>query len=279
MPGALGGSGDPAAAPLRQLPVSTRPRLTKPRYTDLPLGLGVTVTTSPAPTSTAISTSTTATPSSTTTTLAPGAFVGTVATVTASDVPYSWRPGCPVSPSQLRMLKLSYWGFDNQPHLGSMVVNATVTADVLTIFSRLFAEHFPIHQMQPVDAYHGSDPMSMTADNTSGFNCRDAGARYRRSGRCTPTAKPSTSTPSRTPTSRAEPSCPGGRRLPRPIRRRPAWPWPGVSWYRRSHLSAGSGAVVGPHPTTSISPKRAGDQGFFTCPGRPRRWWGTGSRR
>jgi hypothetical protein len=28
--------------------------------------------------------------------------------------------------------------------------------------------------MKPVDAYHGSDPKSMAADNTSGFNCRRA---------------------------------------------------------------------------------------------------------
>ncbi len=55
-----------------------------------------------------------------------------------------------------------------------MVVNVAVTVDVLNIFARLFAEHFPIHQMQPVDAYHGSDPESMAADNTSGFNCRYA---------------------------------------------------------------------------------------------------------
>ncbi len=28
--------------------------------------------------------------------------------------------------------------------------------------------------MVPVDAFQGSDPESMAADNTSGFNCRDA---------------------------------------------------------------------------------------------------------
>jgi hypothetical protein len=72
------------------------------------------------------------------------------------------------------MLHMSYWGFDNQAHVGVMVVNAAVTGDVLKIFSTLFAEHFPIHQMQPVDAYRGSDPASMAADNTSGFNCRYA---------------------------------------------------------------------------------------------------------
>ena len=72
------------------------------------------------------------------------------------------------------MLQLSYWGFDNQPHVGTMVVNASVTSAVIKVFSRLFAEHFPIYQMQPEDAYHGSDPASMAADNTSGFNCRYA---------------------------------------------------------------------------------------------------------
>jgi len=49
-----------------------------------------------------------------------------------------------------------------------------VTADVLKIFARLFAQHFPIHQMQPIDVFHGSDAESMDADNTSGFNCRYA---------------------------------------------------------------------------------------------------------
>jgi hypothetical protein len=95
-------------------------------------------------------------------------------TVSASDLGASWRPGCPVGPEALRMLHLSYWGFDNQPHVGTMVVNAAVTSDVFAIFGRLFDEHFPIHQMQPVDAYQGSDPASMAADNTSGFNCRNA---------------------------------------------------------------------------------------------------------
>jgi hypothetical protein len=69
---------------------------------------------------------------------------------------------------------LSYWGFDGQTHVGLMVVNAAVTSDVLTIFGTLYREHFAIRQMQPEDAYQGSDPASMAADNTSGFNCRNA---------------------------------------------------------------------------------------------------------
>jgi len=72
------------------------------------------------------------------------------------------------------MLHLSYWGFDNQAHVGTMVVNASVVSDVFKVFARLFSEHFPIYQMQPEDAYNGSDPASMAANNTSGFNCRYA---------------------------------------------------------------------------------------------------------
>ena len=79
-----------------------------------------------------------------------------------------------MGPAQLRQLTMSYWGFDGQPHVGTMIVNSTVTTAVLKVFGVLFAEHFPIHQMQPEDAYGGQDPVSMANDNTSGFNCRYA---------------------------------------------------------------------------------------------------------
>ena len=69
---------------------------------------------------------------------------------------------------------MSYWGFDGQPHTGTMVVNRAVTSGVLKIFGTLYNERFPIHRMQPVAVYGGSDPASMAADNTSGFNCRYA---------------------------------------------------------------------------------------------------------
>ena len=79
-----------------------------------------------------------------------------------------------MGPAQLRLLTMSYWGFDGQPHTGTMVVDSAVASAVLDVFARLFAGHFPIHRMQPEDAYGGQDPASMADDNTSGFNCRDA---------------------------------------------------------------------------------------------------------
>jgi hypothetical protein len=79
-----------------------------------------------------------------------------------------------VPPSQLRTVRLSYWGFDARPHVGRLVVNVRVTRDVVAVFRRLYAARFPIRGMAPVSAYRGSDDASMAADNTSAFNCRRA---------------------------------------------------------------------------------------------------------
>jgi hypothetical protein len=101
-------------------------------------------------------------------------FAATVEHVTRADLPFSWRPGCPVAPSQLRRIRLEYVGFDGRPHGGVIVVNAAAVGAVTGVFERLYSEHFPIRRLQPIDAYGGSDERSMAADNTSGFNCRYA---------------------------------------------------------------------------------------------------------
>ena len=90
------------------------------------------------------------------------------------DVPFSWRPGCPVPPGQLRAIYLSYVGFDGKAHTGEIIVAASVVKQVIEVFSLLYRARFPIRRMEPVDVFRGSDPRSMTADNTSGFNCRYA---------------------------------------------------------------------------------------------------------
>ncbi len=86
----------------------------------------------------------------------------------------SWRPGCPVSLDDLRLAKLSYWGFDHHRHQGLMVVNADVVDDVRTAFGQLYDARFPIRRMRLVDDYGASDYTSIANDNTSSFNCRDA---------------------------------------------------------------------------------------------------------
>lgn len=101
-------------------------------------------------------------------------FSGAVAPVTAADLPSSWRPGCPVGPDELRLLTIAYWGFDDQPHAGALVVHAGVAESVLGVFEELYRQRFPISRMEPVEAFGGDDDASMAADNTSSFNCRYA---------------------------------------------------------------------------------------------------------
>jgi D-alanyl-D-alanine carboxypeptidase len=91
-----------------------------------------------------------------------------------ADVPFTWRPGCPVPPSSLREVKMSFVGFDRRPHTGTMILNAAVTGAVVKVFRALYRARFPIRRMESVDAFHGSDAESMAADNTSSFNCRYA---------------------------------------------------------------------------------------------------------
>jgi hypothetical protein len=105
---------------------------------------------------------------------APPPFVARVASVTRKQLPYSYRPGCPVGPAQLRSVRLRFWGFDKRAHMGTLVVNASAVPAVLVVFRALYAARFPIRRMEPVDAFHGSDDRSMAADNTSAFNCRYA---------------------------------------------------------------------------------------------------------
>ncbi|MFF4194060.1 M15 family metallopeptidase [Nonomuraea sp. NPDC001831] len=105
---------------------------------------------------------------------APPPFTSKVTKVSRERLPYSWRPGCPVSYQDLRLVTMSFWGFDDKPHTGELVVRKTVTDDIETVFRKLYDWRWPIRQMKLVDVYKGDDFASIEADNTSAFNCRRA---------------------------------------------------------------------------------------------------------
>ena len=86
----------------------------------------------------------------------------------------SWRPGCPVGFAELRLITLTYRGFDGRDHTGRLVANRDATGALVGVFRRLYAARFPIKRMDPVDRYGGDDFRSIEADNTSAFNCRPA---------------------------------------------------------------------------------------------------------
>jgi hypothetical protein len=83
-----------------------------------------------------------------------------------------WRPGVPVNIGQLRLLKMTYWGFDKKAHIGYLMVNKLWARKLVGVFKKLYDARFPIRKMKLIDAYGASDAKSMAADNTSAFNGR-----------------------------------------------------------------------------------------------------------
>jgi hypothetical protein len=86
----------------------------------------------------------------------------------------SWHPGCPVPLADLRLLTLTYHGYDGHAHSGQLVANRDAAATLVSVFRRLYAARFPVRRMELVDRYGGDDYRSIEADNTSAFNCRAA---------------------------------------------------------------------------------------------------------
>jgi len=99
-------------------------------------------------------------------------FASNVSRVTADQLRHSWHPGCPVAPSRLRRVRVTYWGFDRSGHTGALVANEDAVPALVRVFSRLYAARFPIRRLRPIDVYGGKDERSLAADNTAAFNCR-----------------------------------------------------------------------------------------------------------
>jgi hypothetical protein len=85
-----------------------------------------------------------------------------------------WRSGCPVSLSGVRLLTVSYWGFDKQAHTGQLIVNAKAVAPLTTVFRKLFQMHFPIRHMLLSDEYGPASGRPADGDVTASFECRQA---------------------------------------------------------------------------------------------------------
>jgi len=84
----------------------------------------------------------------------------------------SWHQGCPVPIRALRLVALTYEGFDGEAHRGRLVVHRRWADEVLGVFQVLYRRAFPIRRVRLVDRFGADDRSSMRHDNTSAFNCR-----------------------------------------------------------------------------------------------------------
>lgn len=74
-----------------------------------------------------------------------------------------------VDKNSLDYLKITYYGFDNKPHIGDMVVSKEVSKEVIEIFKELYENKYPIEKISLIDNYGADDELSMSANNTSSF--------------------------------------------------------------------------------------------------------------
>jgi hypothetical protein len=84
----------------------------------------------------------------------------------------AWFPGCPVALEELRLLRLTFWGFDDQPHTGQLVLHHTVAADVVSVFRSLYAARFPIEEMRLVTRADLDAAPTGDGNVTAAYACR-----------------------------------------------------------------------------------------------------------
>ncbi len=72
----------------------------------------------------------------------------------------------------IRLIDVEYYSFDKKLHRGQVLIHKDLADDIIKIFNRIKAEHFPVKQAVPIVKYNWSDEASMEANNTSAFNYR-----------------------------------------------------------------------------------------------------------
>ena len=86
----------------------------------------------------------------------------------------SWRPGCPVGLSDLRLLTVTHWDFDGRPRTGQLVVHRQVAAPLARVFRKLYRLKFPIRHMRLADMYGPQRARPDDGDITGSFRCRQS---------------------------------------------------------------------------------------------------------
>ena len=84
----------------------------------------------------------------------------------------TWKKGCPVALDQLSYLRLTYWGYDNKPHVGELIINKAIAENTVATFKKLYDIRFPIESMK-LRSYYFKNPNDPSyKNNTSAFNYR-----------------------------------------------------------------------------------------------------------
>lgn len=95
-------------------------------------------------------------------------FRSSISPVSRSRLGVSWNSRCPVAPSDLRLVRVSYWGLDSRAHTGEVIVNRAIAQATVAGFRSLYAGKFPIEQMLTVDRYMSASAVAPDGSTTDG---------------------------------------------------------------------------------------------------------------
>ncbi len=89
--------------------------------------------------------------------------------MTAQD---SYKSNCPISYKDLRVVEVLYQNFDNKTQTGKLIVHRLIARKIETIFKKLYKIKYQIKLIKPIWHFKANDYNSITANNSSAFNCR-----------------------------------------------------------------------------------------------------------
>lgn len=83
----------------------------------------------------------------------------------------SKRAECQKVIPELIIVKIRYWGFDEKPHVGALIVHQDLGEEVIAIFKALYTHKFPIQAMMPVPTELKKMP-HLYENLTGAYQCR-----------------------------------------------------------------------------------------------------------
>ena len=84
----------------------------------------------------------------------------------------SFKTYCTVEREELRYILCLHRDIKGVAHVGEMVVNKSIAADIVEILKELFVNNYPIERMRLIDYWDADDERAMTDNNSSSFNFR-----------------------------------------------------------------------------------------------------------
>lgn len=101
------------------------------------------------------------------------AFESTIAPLEGGPLAAStWNELCPVPPTNLSYVTVSFWGFDGLHHRGELIVAANEAENMVGVFERLHAIRFPIEEMRLVTPTDLFSLRTGDGNNTASYVCR-----------------------------------------------------------------------------------------------------------